>query len=72
MSFLDNVLEAVYTYLTDHEFVTVIVAGQVGENASSTRYNIDVITAQQLDQGAQETFHPLLEKAEDGKGRINN
>lgn len=49
-------------YLANHEFVTVIVAGQVGENASSTCHNIDVITAQQLNQGAQETFHSLLEK----------
>lgn len=53
------------TYLADHEFVTIVVAGQVGEDASSTCHYIDVITAQQLDQGPQETLHSLLDRAED-------
>lgn len=54
------------THLADHEFVTIVVAGQVGEDASSTCHYIDVITAQQLNQGAQKTLHSLLERAEDG------
>lgn len=42
-----------HTYLADHELVTVVVAGQVGEDASRAGHYIDVITAQQLDQGPQ-------------------
>lgn len=48
------------TYLADHKFITVIVAGQVREDASSTCNHVDIITGQQLDQGAQETLHALL------------
>lgn len=55
------------SYLADHEFVTIVVAGQVGEDASSTCHYIDVITAKQLDQSPQETLHSLLERPGEGK-----
>lgn len=57
------------THLADHEFVTVVVAGQIGQNASGTCHYINVITAQQLDQGPQETLHSLLERRQDSKDR---
>lgn len=48
-------------YLANHELVTVVVAGQVGENASCTGHHIDVITAEELNQSPEETLHPLLQ-----------
>lgn len=56
------------TYLADHELVTIVVAGQVGEDASSTCHYIDVITAQQLDQGPQEALHSLLKSRGQDRG----
>lgn len=53
------------TDLADHEFVTVVVASQVGEDPGSTRHDIDVITAKQLDQRPKQTLHSLLITAED-------
>lgn len=42
----------VTTDLTDHHLVLVVVAGQIRQNASSTRHYINVVTAQQLDQSS--------------------
>lgn len=53
------------SYLADHEFVTIIVAGQVREDAGSTCHHVDVVAAQQLDQGTKETLHPLLQTRTD-------
>lgn len=52
------------TYLTHHEFITVVVTRQVREDASSTCHNINVITAQQLDQRSQKTLHSLLQRSQ--------
>lgn len=46
--------------LTHHHLVLVVVAGEVGQYAGSTRHHVDVIRAQELDQGPQQTFHTLL------------
>lgn len=59
------------TYLTHHEFITVVVTCQVGEDAGSTCHNINVITAQQLDQSPQKTLHSLLERSQVGLGKAD-
>lgn len=56
------------THLTHHEFITVVVTRQVGEDASSTCHNVNVIAAQQLDQRPQKTLHSLLVELERGGG----
>ena len=56
-------------YLADHELVAVVVAREVGEDARSTRHHVDVVAAQQLHQGPEETLHALLQKRTEGEGK---
>ena len=58
-----------FLYLAHHELVAVVVACEVGEDACSTRHHIDVIAAQQLHQGPEETLHALLQKTTEGEAR---
>ena len=47
-------------HLADHHLVLVVVAGEVGEDAGGTGHHVDVIRAQQPDQGSQKSLHALL------------